>query len=143
DRHLLCGLLTHTISEDAGLSEARRYAKDMGLSLDEFLPLSKERLRGDPMEFATGLKLTVMNYARKRLAKQVSDLAEAAGKQAQASMNEISIQDFEHIVVRSSEIEGIWEPETLFRLFDIFRYKAFREKALESTTRTSLYTYIE
>lgn len=143
DRHVICGLLTHTISEEAEPSEARRYAKDMDLSLDEFLPLSKERLRGDPMEFATGLKLTVMNYARKRLAKQVSDLAEAAGKQAQASMNEISIQDFEHIVVRSSEIEGIWEPETLFRLFDIFRYNAFREKALESTTRTALYINIE
>ena len=141
--HVICGLLTQTISKDAELSKAREFASKMGLSLDQFLPLSKDRLRGDPMVFADGLRMTAMNYARERLSRQVTDITKQASKKAQQQMNDISVNDFEHIVIRSSEDEGVWEPDTLFRLFDLFRYNAFRAMALAPEKRLSLYGDIE
>jgi len=141
--HIICGLLTQTINKDAELLTARKFASEKGLSLDQFLPLSKDRLRDDPMEFADGLKMTVLNYERERLSKQVTDISEHAGKQAQEQMNELDVYDFEHIVIRSSEEESVWEPDTLFRLFDLFRYNAFREMALTREKRESLYGDIE
>jgi len=141
--HVICGLLTQTISKDAELSTARAVADEMGLSLDQFLPLSKDRLRGDPMEFADGLKMTVLNYARERLSRQVTDVTKQASEKAQQHMNDIGVYDFEHIVIRSSEGEGVWEPDTLFRLFDLFRYNAFRAMALAPERRVSLYGDIE
>lgn len=140
---VICGLLTQRLGKDAESGEAREFASKIGLRLDQFLPLSKERLRGDPMEFADGLKATVLNYARERLSKQITDVTEQATGKAQKQMNDISVYDFEHIVIRSSEEEGIWEPDTLFRLFDIFRYNAFREVALAPEKRESLCGDIE
>jgi len=140
---IICGLLTQTISKDAELSEARAWANEMGLNLDQFLLLSKDRLRGDPMEFADGLKMIVLNYARERLSRQVRDISEQAIEKAQQRMNDIDVYDFEHIVLRSSEREGVWEPDTLFRLFDLFRYSVFRAMALAPEKRRSLYGDIE
>jgi len=141
--HIICGLLTQTISKDAELPTAREFASKMGLRLDQFLPLSKDRLRGDPMEFADGLKMTVLNYTRERLSRQVTDVTKEASEKAQQQVNDIGVYDFEHIVIRSSEGEGVWEPDTLFRLFDLFRYNAFRAMVLDPERRVSLYGDIE
>jgi len=141
--HVICGLLTQKIGEDEELQKTREFASEMGLSLDQFLPLSKDRLRGDRMRFADGLKMTVLNYARERLSRQVTDITKQASEKAQQQMNDVSVCDFEHIVIRSSEGEGVWEPDTLFRLFDLFRYNAFREMALALERRVSLYGDIE
>ncbi len=143
ENRVICGLLTQKITKDTELPTARAFASEMGLSLDQFLPLSKDRLRGDPMEFADGLKMTVLNYTRERLSRQVTDVTREASEKAQQQMNDIGVYDFEHIVIRSSEGEGVWEPDTLFRLFDLFRYNAFRAIALAPGRRMSLYGDIE
>ncbi len=141
--HVICGLLTQTLRKDDEIIRARELAQEFNLRLDEFLPLSKDRLRGDPMDFADGLKMAVLNYARERLSKQVKDLTEQANREAQRRINDIDVYDFEHIVVRSSEQEGVWEPDTLFRLFDLFRYSNFRTIALEPERRALIYGTIE
>jgi hypothetical protein len=141
--YVICGLLTQTLGKDEELRKAREFAAKMGLSLDQFLPISKDRLRGDPMEFAEGLKMAVLNYARERLSRQVTDVTKQASEKARQQMNDIGVYDFEHIVIRSSEGEGVWEPDTLFRLFDLFRYNAFRAMALAPERRVSLYGDIE
>jgi hypothetical protein len=141
--YVICGLLTQTLGKDEELHKAREFAAKMGLSLDQFLPLSKDRLRGDPMEFADGLKMTVLNYTRERLSRQVTDVTKQASEKAQQQVNDIGVYDFEHIVIRSSEGEGVWEPDTLFRLFDLFRYNAFRAMVLDPERRVSLYGDIE
>ena len=143
ENRVICGLLTQKITKDAELPTARAFASEMGLSLDQFLPLSKDRLRGDPMEFADGLKMTVLNYTRERLSRQVTDVTKEASEKAQQQVNDIGVYDFEHIVIRSSEGEGVWEPDTLFRLFDLFRYNAFRAMVLDPERRVSLYGDIE
>ncbi len=143
ESYVICGLLTQTLGKNDETRKAREFAEEFKLSLDQFLPLSKDRLRGDPMEFADGLKMTILNYARERLSRQVRDLTEQASEEAQRQMNDIDVYDFEHIVIRSSEGEGVWEPDTLFRLFDLFRYNAFKTEALDPEKRTSIYGVIE
>ncbi|MBN1936860.1 MAG: hypothetical protein JW934_19520 [Anaerolineae bacterium] len=143
DDCVVCGLLTQMITREAELETARTLAAEVGLTLDQFLPLSKERLRGDPMEFVDGLKMILLNYARHRLSRQVQELTIQASKEALEKTNDIDVYDFEHIVIRSSEGEGVWEPDTLFRLFNLFEYDAFRRAILVSDRRASIYVDIE
>lgn len=103
--NVICGLLTQTIGKDQELSKAREFANENGLGLDEFLPLSKERLRGDPTEFADGLKLILLNFVRERLSRRVAEITKQASEAAQKQMNELNVYDFEHIVIRSSELD--------------------------------------
>ncbi len=143
DGRVICGLLTQTIEMDAELATARQFAATIGLGLDQFLPLSKQRLRGNQLEFADGLKMLAMNSAREGLSRRVAELTKSAGDEAHTIMNRIDIGDFEHIVVRSSEAEGVWETDTLFRLFELFRLNSFRKLVLEPTTRSRLLDGIE
>lgn len=143
DGHVICGLLTQKIEKDAELPAAREFAATFGLSLDRFLPLSKQRLRSDNLEFADGLKMLALNHARERLSKQVVELTRLADEAAHGMMNQIDVEDFEHIVVRSSEMEGVWETDTLFRLFELFRHNSFRSMVLDPDRRSSLFGDIE
>jgi hypothetical protein len=128
--HIACGLLTQTIHKDDEISSIREFADTtVGLGLDQFLPLSKDRLRGDdPMDFADGLRMMWLNHVRQRLTREVKQIAKEAYEDADRQLNALDVYDFDEIVLRSSEREGVWEPETLFRLFEVYRRIAFREK---------------
>ena len=128
--YVACGLLTQTISKDDEMSTIREFAdKTVGLGLDQFMPLSKDRLRGDdPMDFADGLRMMWLNHVRQRLTREVKQVAQEAYEEADRQLNALDVYDFDEIVLRSSEREGVWEPETLFRLFEVYRRIAFRQK---------------
>ena len=128
NEHVVCGLLTQTIHKDDEISSIRGFAEEIGLGLDQFLPLSKDRLRGDPMDFADGLRMMWLNHVRQRLTKEVKQVAQEAYEEADHQLNALDVYDFDEIVLRSSEREGLWEPETLFRLFEVYRRSAFRQK---------------
>jgi hypothetical protein len=53
----------------------------------------------------------------------ISDAHEAALKKA----GEIPPEDMEQMVVRGSRVEGIWEPDTLVRIFEIMQRNKVRE----------------
>lgn len=143
DCFVICGLLTQTLRKDDEITKAREMAAEFGLHLDQFLPLSKDRLRSDPMDFANGLKMILLNFVREQLSNQVVKLTDQANREAQRQTNEIDVYDFERIVVQSSEQEGIWEPDTLFRLFELFRYSSFKALMLEAEKRTLFCNLIE
>jgi hypothetical protein len=127
--YVACGLLTQTIQKDDEMSTIREFADKIGLGLDQFLPLSKDRLRGDdPMDFADGLRMMWLNHVRQRLTREVKQVAQEAYEEADRKLNALDVYDFDEIVLRSSEREGVWEPETLFRFFEVYRRIAFRRK---------------
>lgn len=130
DHRLICGLLTHTVQVGDEIKKANDLATQHGLSREEFLVLSKDRLE-DPRRFAHGVKMMSLSYVRDLLAVKVSQLTDQAGKDARDKLMELDIYDFDYMVLRSSAEEGVWEAETLFRLFDIFRRTAFRREAFK------------
>ena len=134
---VICGLLTHTASEEEEIEKAKELASELGRKRKDFLVLSKRRL-ANPDRFAHGLKMTVLNQVRDELAILVERSSRYATERARTDLLDVDIYDFDHMVLRSSELEGVWETETLFRLFDILRHRAFRAHTLVSPVRDAL-----
>ena len=137
NRPIICGLLSHTFEIDEEISRGEEFAEDHNLRRQDFLPLSKKRLR-DPLLFAHGLKMMSLNYNRDFLTTRVKEIAKEANEQANDILMNIDVYNFDHMVLRSSEKEGVWEAETLFRLFETLRRVAFRKAAFTAENRVEL-----
>ncbi|RLC64661.1 MAG: hypothetical protein DRI48_07470, partial [Chloroflexi bacterium] len=141
ERPVICGLLTHTVQEGDEIDRSSQLADEYGLNRSDFLILSKDRLN-DSMHFAHGLKMMSLNYARDSLARSVREIAQEADRQANEDLMQVSVYNFDYMVLRSSEKEGVWEVETLFRLFEILRRIAFQKQAFSPNNIATFNTQI-
>lgn len=119
------GIFSHTFSPNNELVEGRKIAEDHGLNLDDFLPLSKVRQRNE-VELAKGLQMVVLNMFCARLKDTAATALRQAHNEAHKRVLALGVYDFDEMVLRSSEVEGAWEADTLFRLFQIFHRDAAR-----------------
>ena len=128
---VMCGLLSSTFEPDIEIARWHEYAKDYTLDRDKFVLISKRRLSEDPLGFARMVKLTVLNTHCRVMKEKVSTVLHTVNQQAQNRVEEINIYDFEHIVFHSSNREGVWEPDTLFRIYGLYQRAAARQQARE------------
>lgn len=126
---IMCGLLSHTFGIEEEHSRLEEYGKENKTNKDSFIFISKKQLRDNPLEFARRIKLTALSPKFKKLKEISSNIIEAAHSKAFKEVDKIDIYDFEHIIFQSSALEGIWEPDTLFRLFGIHHRSSAREMA--------------
>jgi hypothetical protein len=122
-----CGLLSHTFPTTEEYQRRNELLNES--DQDEFVTISKERLLNDPISFARQVKLTILNRPSKQMIAKAMSVIEEAYQEARQELEEINIYQFEHIVFESSRREGVWEADTLFRLFGLFQQKAARKKA--------------
>lgn len=117
-----CGLLSHTITSNGEHKAWKDLSERHSLDGDRFIPISKARLQKekDFVGFADGIRRIVLNPQLKQLKKTVSKVMEDAQKKALEAVEKIDVFDLEHIVFRSSMEEGVWEPDTLLRLFGLY-----------------------
>jgi hypothetical protein len=73
-----------------------------------------------------------MNRHCENVKNRVSNIITKAFKKSKKELDELHIYDFEDIVFRSSFNEGIWEPDTLFRLYSLYQRKEARSLAIEN-----------
>lgn len=125
----LCGLLSHTFKPEDEQKLLEEYTKNHSENKDSFIFISKRLLSNDPTEFARRVKLTILSPMCKLLKTEVADIIEQAHKEAFQKVEQVSIYDFEQIIFHSSILEGVWEPDTLFRLFGFYSRALAREKA--------------
>lgn len=138
ERRVICALLTHTVSEEEESVRSRELAQSYGLRSEELLVISKRRLSSAPMGFAHSLKRASLNYLRDSLTVSVNQLAQSSSDEAKQQFQGLDVDDFDHVVLQSSEREGVWEAETLFRVFEIFRRASFHQHAFCSDSRNLL-----
>jgi hypothetical protein len=130
----LCGLLSQNYTVAQEFDGWQRLAKDHNLETDRFVLIAKERLQGQLTGFATQIKLAVLNHQCNELKNEAIEVLAGAHGQAANDLRAMNIYDFEHIVFRSSYREGIWEPDTLFRVFALYHRAATRNIARQSAT---------
>lgn len=130
----MCGLLSQNYTVDQEFDGWQQLAKDYNLEADRFVLIAKERLQGQLTGFATQIKLTVLNHRCNDLKQEAINVLASAHEHAGEELRAMNIYDFEHIVFRSSYREGIWEPDTLFRIFGLYHRAATRKLAKQSTT---------
>lgn len=128
----LCGLLSHAYSAKDIHQQWTELCTDEGLEKSRFVLIPKELLDEDPeklMTFLRLIKLAVLNRPASHMKVRAAEILNEAAAEAAKRLDEIDIYDFDHIVFRSSEKEGVWEPDTLFRVFGLFHRDETRIKA--------------
>jgi hypothetical protein len=126
---IICALLSHKYTMENAHDEWQRLCKDEGLDSLRFVLIPKESVDRDPLGFGRLIKLTVLNNAAQKLKVEASTVLTAASVAAIKLLSELDIYDFDQIVFRSSNSEGVWEPDTLFRVFHLFHRDEIRKLA--------------
>jgi len=120
-QHAWWGLMTHTVPPE-GESEARReIAKQEGLPENRFVLISKQRLTDDKAAFSKRLRTMLLAPAFDELFEIVRAAAIDAQTTAVTEARKMTSEELEQIIVRSSLLEGVWEPETLVRVFALLQ----------------------
>ena len=137
---IICGLWSHLFEPDEEYDKWEEFAKLYGVSKGHFVLISKKRMQEGQDGFLPAVRRTILSKYCKKLKEQTSNIIENAFKTSKDEINELDIYDFEDIVFRSSLKEGIWEPDTLFRLYNLFQRDTARKEALKND---DLHSYTE
>jgi len=142
---VICCLLTHTISSiENEMAAWRSLAQENEMKLYQFLPLAKIRLSDgeSPLLFADGIKKAMLNLYCEKWKQAAVQVIKNSTEKAVAHVMNVDVYDFDHMIFQMSFKEGIWEMETLVRLFQIFHRDEIRELVLDPQTSAELRTII-
>jgi hypothetical protein len=112
---VICGLLTHTVEKENELSERKRICNEKHIPIERFLILSKKRSER-ALQFADGIKKALLNTSCELIKKATMDLIKKAQESTLKKLEDLDAYAFDHIIINSSFTEGVWEPETIFRI---------------------------
>ncbi|MDA1049662.1 MAG: hypothetical protein O3C40_04160 [Planctomycetota bacterium] len=127
-----CGLLSHTVpaNDEHETWVTLSTQHDLDLHKDRFAVLAKAHLNKAPLAFAFRLKRLAISGRCAEMRDTVCNVVEQANEAARTKLGELNIYDFEQIVFQSSYMEGVWEPDTLIRLFNLFHSDEARRIAM-------------
>jgi hypothetical protein len=130
NKQVVCGLLSHTFQPQEEYKEWIRLSEQNDIDKDRFILISKERLNEDHIGFAGSIRRTLMNKYCKKVISEIPEIITRAFDEAKKEIDKLEVYDFEDIVFRSSLVEGVWELDTLFRLYNLYQKQNAREQAL-------------
>ena len=121
------GILTNTVLPEDEHERRLEIVADASVDPRRFVLISKQHLQGDPPTFAARLRTTLLAPVMSQLMTAASEAVSNAHRAALKTAGEIPPEDMEQMVVRGSGVEGIWEPDTLVRIFEIMQRNQVRE----------------
>jgi len=139
--HVMCSLLSHTFSPEQAYDGWKTFAKEQDIDESQFILVSKSEINNLP-SFIHMIKLMILNQPCSELISGVSEAIRTSHEESLKKIKEINIFDFDNIVFRSSRHEGVWELDTLIRLFSIFQRDKIRETVKSDGTLNSLLSEI-
>ena len=116
------GLISHTVNKGGEYDAWNKLANEHGLVRDRFIVIAKERLTGDLSEhygFLRMLRLAALSGRFSDVKSAALCIFQKSLDAARTTVQDLSVLDFDRIVFESSRREGVWEPDTLFRVFGI------------------------
>ena len=126
-----CGLISHTFQVGSEYEAWHQLAEEHNLVRDKFVVIAKERLTGESPDYYSFLRMLRLAALSGRCAKVKStalSVFEESVTAAKAAVEGLSVLDFDRIVLASSRREGVWEPDTLFRVFGILMRREARDR---------------
>jgi hypothetical protein len=128
---VMCALLSHKYPRTIDVHKQwEQLCKERGFDKSRFVLIPKHYVEEDPEGFARLLKLATIAKPMDELRRIATEVVIDALARAETAMNAIDIYDMDEIVFRSSWKEGVWEPETLLRVFALFHRKNARKLAI-------------
>ena len=126
-----CGLMSHTVHVGGEYDAWRQLADEYDLDRDRFIVIAKERLTDaspDHYEFLRMLRFVALTGRYANVKSAAWSVFEQSVAEARAAVERLSVLDFDRIVFGSSRREGVWEPDTLFRVFGILMRREARSR---------------
>lgn len=117
-----CGLITHTVSVGEEYQAWETLARQNDLDRDRFVVVSKGRLNTDPPDyygFLAMLRLAALGARYAQVRSMAWSIVKASLGEVKSTVDNLTVLDFDKMVFASSRREGVWEPHTLFRVFEI------------------------
>lgn len=133
DRPPLCGILTHTASTEDHVERWGELARDAGLDRDQFMVIPKGLLTDDLQEFTRQMKAAVLAPSFRQLKEVSSNILSTSLDKANQELDDLTVLDFDHMVMRVAHGEGIWEGQVLFRLHGHFQRLEAEQQARNNT----------
>jgi hypothetical protein len=125
-----CGMLTHTVAKGDEVSSWLHLEKSERLDLRFFMPIAKATLDDAPAFYGAVYRTLINTYCQ-TMKSLAQDAFEEALKDALERFSSLDPIDFEHMVVNSSETEGVSELETLIRLYGIIQKDQVKSQILQ------------
>lgn len=133
DGKVFVGLLTRTIAKGDEHFQWKKLSEDNAkLKPERFVVMSKDNLGPDPEAFAQPIKLVLMAIPAEKLREEMRATIALGIDHAFSRMLELSPQEFEKMIFGVSMKEGVWEPESLLRVFQILMRQEVRKVMYES-----------
>ena len=136
------GLITHTVPPGAECDEWRRLADDYSLIRNRFVVIAKKRLTSDTPDyygFLGMLRLVALSAIYAQVKSAAWDVFEKSVTKVEDALDSLSVLDFDRIVFGSSRREGVWEPDTLFRVFTILMRREARALSYQDEGMTGAF----
>lgn len=132
--HVTLGILSHAPSVENEPQAWEEISAEAGVPKDRFVVLSKARMStDDPALLLDGFRRTVLHQEIERLKNTCRQILDPSIEKATRDIGEINVYDFDQAIFRSSGIEGVWEGDTYFRLFNA-TVRRHAQKAMHSST---------
>lgn len=125
----VCSIFTHLVKSTAGEIEERRklILNSSGrLNKSNLFVLAKKR-KNDAATFGDGIKKAILNPHYEKVKEHTVNLISTAFDKSKEELKGIDTYEFDHIVLHSSNIEGVWAGETLLRILNILFEKNVKD----------------
>jgi hypothetical protein len=129
---VVCCLLSHKYHEDTLHTAWKALCDANGFSQGRVIVIPKELLINKPALFASLVKLAAVAPSYEALRNEIREIVKKSVEVAEKELAELNLIDLDRMVFRASTREGVWEPDTLFRIFSVFQTRESRKKALAS-----------
>ena len=126
-----CGLISHTVHLGHEVEDWYSLSAEHGLDRDKFVVIAKERLTSDPPDyygFLGMLRFVALSVRYAHVKSAAWCVFEKSVARVRTAVESLSVLDFDRIVFESSRQEGVWEPDTLFRVFGILMRREARAR---------------
>jgi hypothetical protein len=132
-KEIISALFTQTISKDSCMQARDKLSETYTIPKEKFFVIPKEILPNDISYFIYLLKMTILTKDFGQFKKGVNSILTGTVKMVEEKINEIGIEDFDHIMFKAPGIEGQWEPDMFFRLYSHFQRREFYNTAYADT----------
>lgn len=140
--HILCCLVSHHFHEERLQEEWKAVCKESGFHPSQVIIIPKELVLTNPKAFASLVKLSAVAPHYDRMREEVLRITLQGVENARDIVSELGLADLDRMVFRASDSEGVWEPDTLIRIFGIVLRSSTKEAALESQVLREASAYI-
>jgi len=130
----ICAVISSRISLENEVQFWENWVKthfpEFEKSPSKFLTLSKDRLNlsDHGYLFSKAIQYSGLNYYFNNIKVDLINSIKCASELSVQELDTISLFDFEHIILKSSTVEGVWEAETAVRLYDIIHEDKLKNK---------------